>query len=384
MLNTILLDAIEQKASDIHFEPTGRGLEIRFRQDGVLNLKHALPADIQNQMITRIKVLSRLDIAEHRLPQDGRMKLKVGGKEIDFRVSTIPVVFGERIVLRILDKSQVVLGLDRIGMPVELLKVMKGVVRQNQGIILVTGPTGSGKTTTLYSSLFEIDARKVNIMTIEDPVEFKLPSMAQIGVNPKIGLTFARGLRHILRQDPDVVMIGEIRDHETAEIATQASMTGHLVLSTLHTNDAPSAIARLIDMGVEPYLLSSSLLLVLAQRLVRKICGRCSVPYEPDEEEKRELGIAAGIRGNFRVGKGCSECYHTGYKGRIGLYEYMPITHAIKHQLLISPDASRLGQIALEEGMVSLRQRGIELVLRGETTIEEVVRVTRAIDEEWV
>ncbi|MCB1108644.1 MAG: Flp pilus assembly complex ATPase component TadA, partial [Chlamydiia bacterium] len=279
MLNAILAEAIQQGASDIHFEPLEKGLIVRYRIDGVLQQRHTPSRDIQNQLLTRIKVLSKLDIAEHRLPQDGRVKLKLGGRDIDFRISTVPVAYGERIVLRILDKGNVTLGLDKIGMPD--VKAFKRCISQSQGIVLVTGPTGSGKTTTLYSALSELQTSEINIMTIEDPVEYKLPGMAQIGVNTKIGLTFAKGLRHILRQDPDVVMIGEIRDKETAEIAIQASLTGHLVLTTLHTNDAPSAITRLVDMGIEPYLLSSSVIGALAQRLVRQICADCKESYTP-------------------------------------------------------------------------------------------------------
>ncbi len=291
MLNVMLAEAIQQGASDIHFEPMENGLGVRYRIDGVLQPRHAPPKEFQSQLITRIKVMARLDIAEHRLPQDGRIKLNMGGRQIDFRVSTVPVVFGERIVLRILDKGNVLLGLNQIGMRPPTLAAFSKLTRLSEGILLVTGPTGSGKTTTLYSALSEINSSEMNIMTIEDPVEFKLQGMAQIGVNPKIHLTFATGLRHILRQDPDVIMIGEIRDKETAEIAIQASLTGHLVLSTLHTNDAPSALTRLVDMGIEPYLLTSSVVGVLAQRLVRLICPFCKISYTPSDQELKELGI---------------------------------------------------------------------------------------------
>ena len=382
MLNAILAEAISQGASDIHFEPLEKNLVVRYRIDGVLQERHSPSRDIQNQLLSRIKVLSKLDIAEHRLPQDGRIKLRLGGREIDFRVSTVPVAYGERIVLRILDKGNVTLGLDKIGMPEQTLFGFKRCIVQSQGIVLVTGPTGSGKTTTLYSALSEIHTPEINIMTIEDPVEYKLAGMAQIGVNTKIDLTFALGLRHILRQDPDVVMIGEIRDRETAEIAIQASLTGHLVLSTLHTNDAPSAITRLVDMGIEPYLLSSSVIAAVAQRLVRKICSYCSESYHPSHEELTEVGIDEKHLKNGKLyrGKGCEACFGSGYRGRAGLYELMSVTPRIKQQLLHSADASALQKIALEEGMMSLREQGALLVIDGKTTTAEVLRVTRQIE----
>ncbi|MEN9343963.1 MAG: ral secretion pathway protein [Chlamydiota bacterium] len=383
LLNMILTEAVQQGASDIHFEPMEKGLGVRYRIDGVLQERHSPPKELQGQLITRVKVMARLDIAEHRLPQDGRIKLKMGGRQIDFRVSTVPVVFGERIVLRILDRSHVVLGLQHIGMDTELLAQFSQLVCLSEGIVLVTGPTGSGKTTTLYSALSEINSSEVNIMTIEDPVEYKLQGMAQIGVNPKIHLTFATGLRHILRQDPDVIMIGEIRDKETAEIAIQASLTGHLVLSTLHTNDAPSALTRLVDMGIEPYLLTSSVAAVLAQRLLRTICSYCKEGYEPTDQELRELGIdRADLAGNqlFR-GKGCPHCFGAGFKGRRGIYELMPMSSSIKRQLLESPDAVQLKNIAYNEGMRSLRSQGARLAILGVTASSEVLRVTREVGE---
>lgn len=386
VFNMILVEALSQEASDIHFEPVESRLHVRYRIDGIMQHRHTLSKELQTSLTTRIKVLAQLDIAEHRLPQDGRIKLKMGGREIDFRVSTVPVVFGERIVMRILDKSHIILGLNEIGMKDSMCLQMRQHIKKNQGIILVTGPTGSGKTTTLYSVLSEIKSQEVNIMTIEDPVEYKLEGMAQIGVNPKIKLDFATGLRHILRQDPDVIMIGEIRDRETAEIAIQASLTGHLVLSTLHTNDAPSAIARLVDMGIEPYLLSSSLIGVLAQRLVRRICDYCKTKYHPTQSELRELGIEERENSAhslyFYRGKGCAKCFQSGYKGRHGLYEFMSVTPRIKEQLLKSADAGKLQKIALEEKMPTLRKEGISLALSGITTIEEVIRVTRQIEEE--
>ncbi len=378
MLNMMLMEAIGQGASDVHFEPLEHGMGVRYRIDGVLQMRHAPPKEYQTQLITRIKVMSKLDIAEHRLPQDGRIKLKMGKKQIDFRVSTVPTVFGERIVLRILDKSNVLVGLNKLGIRPEVLDSFNRQIRLSEGIFLVTGPTGSGKTTTLYSALSEINSAEINIMTIEDPVEYKLQGMAQIGVNPKINLTFATGLRHILRQDPDVIMIGEIRDRETAEIAIQASLTGHLVLSTLHTNDAPSAITRLVDMGIEPYLLSSSIVGVLAQRLVRKICPHCRISYAPTQRELTELGIEAD---ELFKGSGCEHCFNTGYKGRCGIYELMNVTGSIKRQIVQSADATELQKIAFETGMLTLRKEGGFLVKQAVTTSAEVLRVSRGCDD---
>jgi general secretion pathway protein E len=381
LLNVILAEAVQQNASDIHFEPAEQGLEVRYRVDGMLHMRHSPPLELQTQLITRIKVLSRLDIAEHRLPQDGRIKLHMGQRQIDFRVSTVPVAFGERIVLRILDKNNVSLGLDKIGMEPSLLSAFNKLIRLSEGIVLVTGPTGSGKTTTLYSALSEINSSEMNIMTIEDPVEYKLPGMAQIGVNPRINLNFATGLRHILRQDPDVIMIGEIRDKETAEIAIQSALTGHLVFSTLHTNDAPSALTRLVDMGVEPYLLSSSVLGVLAQRLVRRICPHCMIFYQPSDQELKEIGlIRENLKGLYR-GKGCEVCYGSGFKGRHAVYELMYVDHLVKQQLLRSADATTLQKVALEQGMSSLRQQGALLVKKGITTTSEVLRVTKILEQ---
>lgn len=381
MFNRVLLEALQQGASDIHFEPHLGSVVVRYRIDGVLQQKHASIKDLSAELLTRIKVMAQLDIAEHRLPQDGRIKLRMGGREIDFRVSTVPVAYGERIVLRVLDKGNIVLGLEHIGMDPHSLKLFKKQLQNNQGIVLVTGPTGSGKTTTLYSAIAEIASSELNIMTIEDPVEYKLPNMAQIGVNPKIHLTFSTGLRHILRQDPDVIMIGEIRDKETAEIAIQASLTGHLVLSTLHTNDAPSALTRLVDMGIEPYLLTSSVIAVLAQRLVRLCCSACKIAYTPSDVELLDLHLQRKdlIGGVLYKGEGCAACFGSGYKGRQGIYELMPVTHAIKRQLLKSPDSMELQKTAIAEGMSSLRAQGARLAQEGYTTVAEVIRVTKQL-----
>lgn len=380
LLNLMVTEAIQQGASDIHFEPSYQGLLVRYRIDGVLQRRHEPPKELQSSLISRIKVLAKLDIAEQRLPQDGRIKLYFGGREIDFRVSTIPVVDGERVVLRILDKSNIVLGLSQLGMPAPLLQRFESLIHVSEGIILVTGPTGSGKTTTLYSAISDLSSPDVNIMTIEDPVEYKLPAIAQVGVNPKINLTFGAGLRHILRQDPDVIMIGEIRDKETAEIAIQASLTGHLVLSTLHTNDAPSAITRLVDMGVEPYLLSSSVIGILAQRLVRTNCPHCLEKYDPSPSECRQLGLPHAAP--FSRGVGCPQCFGVGYKGRMPIYELLTVSQPIKQELLISADSVRLRKTAIQEGMTTLLNAGADLVLAGRTTLSEVLRVTRGYEEE--
>jgi len=384
LVNTFLIEAIQQGASDVHFEPTDMGLSIRYRIDGVLQKRHIPPREYQQQILTRIKVMAKMDIAEHRLPQDGRIKLKVGGREIDFRVSTLPIVHGERIVLRILDKGNVQLGLDRIEMPEAVLKAFRKLIHTPEGIVLVTGPTGSGKTTTLYSALSEVNAAEMNIVTIEDPVEIRLPGISQMNVNRKIELDFSKGLRHILRQDPDVIMIGEIRDRETAEIAIQSSLTGHLVLSTLHTNDAPSALTRLADMGIEPYLLASSILGVLAQRLVRRICPHCKTGYIPSKEELQELGLKKEEvhAGHLSRGTGCSHCFGTGYKGRCGIYELMMVSSKIKAQVLKSQDAEELKKAASFQNMVSLFERGVELVVAGISTSSEVLRVTRIAEEQ--
>jgi general secretion pathway protein E len=384
LLNLILTEAIQQGASDIHFEPYEDRLRVRYRIDGVLQNRHTPAQEFQAQLITRVKVMAKLDIAEHRLPQDGRIKLKMGRREIDFRVSTVPVAGGERIVMRILDKGNVVLGLDSIGMLPTVLEEFKKLINHPEGIVLVTGPTGSGKTTTLYSAICELYNEETNIMTIEDPVEYNLKGIAQIGVRPKIKLTFAAGLRHILRQDPDIIMIGEIRDAETAEIAIQASLTGHLVLSTLHTNDAPSAITRLVDMGVEPYLLSSTIIGVLAQRLVRRICPDCKVPYHPTERELQSLGLdkAALEHAHLFHGEGCPACFESGYKGRHGIYELMTVNNAIKKQIVKSPDAVEMRRLALDTGMVSLLSHGSELARQAITSAAEVLRVTRGIEEQ--
>jgi len=383
LLNLIIIEAIQQGASDIHFEPLEESLRVRYRIDGVLQSRHSPAQEFQAQLMTRIKVMAKMDIAEHRLPQDGRIKLKMGRREIDFRVSTVPVSGGERIVLRILDRGNVILGLDKIGMLPKVCEEFRSLIELPEGIVLVTGPTGSGKTTTLYSAICELYNDETNIMTIEDPVEYNLKGIAQIGVQHKIKLDFATGLRHILRQDPDIIMIGEIRDVETAEIAIQSSLTGHLVLSTLHTNDAPSAVTRLVDMGIEPYLLSSSLIGVVAQRLVRRICPDCRQPYQPSERELQSISLEKKdlIQGVLYKGGGCPSCVGSGYKGRHGLYELMVVNNAIKKQIVKSPDAVEIRRISIDSGMSTLLEHGSELVRKGITTVAEVLRVSKGSEE---
>ena len=373
LLNLIITEAIQQGASDIHFEPFEDTLRVRYRIDGVLHTRHTPTTDYMSQLLTRLKVMAKLDIAERRLPQDGRIRLRMGRREIDFRVSTIPVINGERIVLRILDKGNLVLGLNKLGMLPDVYDDFNRLIHMPEGIILVTGPTGSGKTTTLYSAVSDLYNDQTNIMTIEDPIEYNLNGIAQMGVRPNINLDFAAGLRTILRQDPDIIMVGEIRDVETAEIAIQAALTGHLVLSTLHTNDAPSAITRLVDMGVEPYLLSSCVVGVLAQRLLRMICPHCKETYQPSAKEFENLKIPP--QDYLWHGKGCASCYQSGYKGRHGVYELMPVSAAIQKQIVTSPDAVSLRNLAIEEDMTTLRKHAAHLVLEGQTTVAEAMRI---------
>jgi len=381
LVNSVLYQSVKQRASDIHIEPYERDLVIRFRIDGVLYDTVRPPKRIQSSVISRVKIMAALNIAEKRLPQDGRIRIKIAGKDIDIRVSVVPTAHGERIVMRLLDRSQVLLPLDGIGMGGDQLTRMRKLIRMAHGILLETGPTGSGKTTTLYAALNEINTPDKNIITVEDPIEYQLKGIGQIQVNPKIDLTFARGLRSILRQDPDVIMVGEIRDLETAEIAIQASLTGHLVLSTLHTNDAPTAVTRLIDMGVEPFLVSSSLVGVLAQRLIRILCPNCKEPFTPTDEELAELGMDRNtLQDNtlFRP-KGCPNCAETGYQGRTGIYEILLVEEEVQSLILKGVDANVIRKAALRRGMTTLRMDGATKVIQGITSIQEVARVTQEI-----
>jgi type IV pilus assembly protein PilB len=379
IVNGILIKAIKLGASDIHFEPYERTFRVRYRIDGVLRRDMALPIQIKNAMTSRLKIMARLDIAEKRLPQDGRIKLRMGkGREMDFRVSTIPILFGEKVVLRLLDKSALQLDMTKLGFEESSLADLQGAIHKPVGMILVTGPTGSGKTTTLYSALSELNKESENIMTAEDPIEYNFMGINQVQMHEEIGLTFASALRSFLRQDPDIIMVGEIRDFETAQIAVQAALTGHLVLSTVHTNDAPGTITRLIDMGIEPFLISSAVILILAQRLIRKICMDCREPIKVHPQLLIDLGIPPDEVKSFPVykGKGCPICNNTGYKGRVGLYEVMPMREEVKELVLSRASNTEIKKEAMRLGMKTLRQSGVMKVKDGVTTIEEVLRST--------
>ncbi len=374
LVNVLILEAVKDRASDIHLEPEAGDFRVRYRIDGILHESHTLPRKVQNAVISRIKIIAGMDIAENRKPQDGKAHLRLEGRDFDIRVSTFPTVHGENVVLRLLDKSSILRSLGDLGFSPEHLRVFGRLIRQPNGIILVTGPTGSGKTTTLYAALTHISSVEKNIITIEDPVEYELPLIRQTAVNPKAEITFANGLRSILRQDPDCIMVGEIRDKETAEVAIQASLTGHLVFSTLHTNDAPSALARLLDIGIEPFLISSSLAGVLAQRLVRTICPACKERYSPDEDALKEAGLPAGTVA-YR-GKGCPACMNTGFMGRIGIFELLSVHEQIRKMVDARNSADEIRRAARELGMKTLREDGIDKVLAGVTTLAEVMRVT--------
>jgi len=381
LVNLILSQAVRDRASDIHLEPFERSLKVRYRIDGVLHEVLSPPKALQPRITSRLKVMADLNIAETRLPQDGRIAIRVRNREIDIRVSVVPTAFGERMVLRLLDKSGGMLSLEDIGFASDLFPLYTRLIHRSHGIILVTGPTGSGKSTTLYATLQRLNSAELNIITVEDPIEYQVNGVGQIQVNPKIDLTFANGLRSILRQDPDIIMVGEIRDRDTAEIAIQASLTGHLVFSTLHTNDAPSAVTRLIDMGVEPFLISSSVLAMMAQRLVRLICPACREPFEPDPETLRELGLTpADLEqhgGQFFHGRGCEACRHTGYRGRTGIYEMLVIDDPARNLIMQRANANMIRTSAVQRGMRTLLQHGARRVLEGRTTAEEVLRVTQ-------
>jgi len=379
LVNHILSQSIKARASDIHIEPYQDSFKVRYRIDGILYDLLAPPKWIQPALISRIKVMAKLNIAEKRLPQDGRLDIRIGAQDIDVRVSTIPTSFGERVVLRLLNKTSAVFDLSELGLSPQRLGLLKDLVQSPNGIILVTGPTGSGKTTTLYAVLTTINKPDINIITVEDPVEYQIKGISQIQVNPKIDLTFARGLRSIVRQDPDVILIGEIRDKETADIAVQSALTGHLVFSTLHTNDSASAITRLVDIGVEPFLLSSSLLAVIAQRLLRTLCNDCKEAYRPDDLALKGIGLDPGsLNGrNIYRAKGCESCFHTGFRGRTAIFEIMLLNDEMKSLILQTFDSNRIKKKAQELKMVTLRQDGIQKLLNGGTTIEEVFRVTQ-------
>jgi len=377
LVNMLISRAVESRASDIHVEPFEDDLKVRYRIDGVLHNVETIPKKLQAALISRLKLMAKLNIAERRLPQDGRIRIRVSDKEIDLRVSTIPIIYGESVVMRILDKEGIVIDLDRLGFPEEILLPFKKLIAKPNGIVLVTGPTGSGKTTTLYGALDKINLPDRKIITVEDPVEYQLKGLNQIQVKPQIGLNFENTLRHIVRQDPDVIMIGEIRDLQTAEIAVQSALTGHLVFSTLHTNDAPSAITRLLDLGVESFLLSSTIRGILAQRLVRVLCLHCR---EKDTssislEELAPFGVGADV--DLYRGKGCDQCAHTGYRGRTGIYELLVVDDDIRRLILKNADANELRAAAIRLGMKTLLENGVAKVSKGITTLSEVFRVTQ-------
>ena len=379
MVNHLFARALDLNASDIHFEPNEAHLDVRCRVDGIMTRIERLPVRIHTAVASRLKLMAKLDIGEKRLPQDGRIDYQIGSKQLDMRVSTLPGVHGESVVLRILDRSDTTVDLAQLGMPASVLQNYQGVISQPHGMILITGPTGSGKTTTLYATLEKINNERQKIITVEDPVEYQLEGITQIQANASIGLSFAVGLRSIVRQDPDVLMVGEIRDHETAEIAIESALTGHLVFSTLHTNDAAGAVTRLQDMGVEGYLISSSLLGIQAQRLVRRVCTDCAEVLTLSDDEAAVLEIDVNDCPEIRRGNGCERCGQTGYRGRVGLYELLMMSDAIRHHIASGADANIIRDQAIKEGMRTLREDAIDKLNAGLTTPEEVVRVTRAI-----
>ncbi|MFO7986416.1 MAG: type II secretion system ATPase GspE [Desulfatiglandaceae bacterium] len=378
LVNLMLSQAVKARASDIHIEPAQQRLKIRHRVDGLLYDMLSPPKHIQSALISRVKIMAKMNIAEKRLPQDGRIEIRIADRSVDIRVSTIPTAHGERVVLRLLDKTNVLLKVSDLGMPQSALQDFENLIHSPYGIFLVTGPTGSGKTTTLYAALSSLNTTDINIITIEDPVEYQIEGIGQIQVNRKIDLTFAKGLRSIVRQDPDVILVGEVRDRETAEIAIQSALTGHLVFSTLHTNDSASAVTRLIDMGIEPFLVTSSVSAILAQRLVRVICPHCKEEYHPDEASLRKIGITPEMADGKPIfrGRGCPECLHTGYYGRTGLFELLVLNKEIKNLILNTSDANLIKAEAIDNKMITLRQDGALKVLNGITTIEEVFRVS--------
>jgi len=380
LVNSLLWQAAKDEASDVHIDPTPRETIVRYRIDGVLQQVTVFPRQVHVTVVNRIKVMSRLDIAQKGLPQDGRSMVLIAGRKIDIRVSTVPTVHGEKIVMRLLYQDEKLMQLRQLGLAKYILQPYKNMVNSSGGIILVTGPTGSGKTTTLYASLAEIDHEARNVITIEDPVEYKLSGYSQIEVKPKLGLTFAKALRSVLRQDPDVIMVGEMRDTETAQIAIQSALTGHLVFSTVHTNSAPATITRLIDMGIEPFLVSSTIIGVLAQRLVRRICPDCRKSYQPHPEQLRELGIkevsSRKLDRRFFRGDGCDNCRQTGYRGRIGIYELLVMSEGVKNTILESSDSDAIKKQGLKEKMITLRRDGVNKILHGLTTAEEILSIT--------
>jgi type IV pilus assembly protein PilB len=375
-VNFLIFDAIKQGASDIHIEPKEKTLKVRYRIDGILFEAMNPPHNMHAAIVSRMKIMANLDISERRLPQDGRIRTIVHGRKVDLRMSTLPTGFGEKVVVRILDNRSINVPLEDLGFSENSMTIWKSQIDQPHGILLVTGPTGSGKTTTLYSSLRCMDGNQLNISTVEDPIEYNLPAANQVQVHEKIGMTFSAALRSLLRQDPDVVMLGEIRDAETARIAVQAALTGHLVLSTLHTNDAPASITRLINIGVEPYLISAAVNAILAQRLVRKICVQCREEYTPTDEMQEFLTLQGFTSEKVYRGKGCDRCRKTGYAGRLGIYEMLVMDDHLRDMVTRNPDVNQLRKLCRERGLVSLREDGFEKVMKGQTTVDEILRVT--------
>jgi type IV pilus assembly protein PilB len=382
LANMVIARGVLEKASDIHIEPTREAVKVRYRIDGILIDGILIPKTAQASLTSRIKIMAEMDIAEKRVPQDGRISMLVEGRPYDFRVSTLPAVYGEKIVMRILDKSNISVGLHKLGLLPHTFEMFESMLMRTYGIILVTGPTGSGKSTTLYSCLSKVCSGEKNILTIEDPVEYELAGITQVGVNNRAGMTFAAGLRAMLRQDPDIVMVGEMRDQETAMIAIEAALTGHLVFSTLHTNDAPGAVARLMDMGVEPFLIASATVGVMAQRLLRRVCDKCKHPYEPPRDAIKRLGMnieeIEKSRVTFFRGRGCEVCKGTGYKGRVGCYELMPVTDKVRELILAHASSYAIREAAIEAGMKTLKEDAMEKILLGVTTLEESLRVIYA------
>lgn len=381
LVNVALLQAVKDGASDIHIEPDRQGTRIRYRIDGVIRDLMKPPMGMHSAIVSRVKVVGKMDIAEKRLPQEGRVRIVAEGRDVDLRVSSIPTLLGEKLVIRLLDKSNLNVRMEQLGFRSEPLAVFRRMLRQPHGLVLVTGPTGSGKTTTLYSALDLLRSPEINLVTVEDPVEYQLDLVNQIHVNEAVGLSFARALRSILRQDPDIIMIGEIRDEETARVAVQAALTGHLVLATLHTNDAPGAVSRILDMGIEPYLLSGALLGVVAQRLARKACPECETKYYPDPEVLAEAGLSDKSGKAFRKGSGCRNCHDTGFRGRVGVYEVMEVTPSVRRLIHRSAGSHEIRQLVSERGTYTLFEEGIELALAGATSLEEILRVTRSEGE---
>jgi general secretion pathway protein E len=384
LVNLMLFEAAKSSASDVHIQPYEERLMVRTRVDGVLYDAFALPKHVQEEVVSRVKVMGRMNIAEKRLAQDGRATVQIGDRVVDLRIASLPTSYGERVVIRLLDKSARLYELPEIGMDAQTLARFAELVSVEHGLVLVTGPTGSGKSTTLYAALKRINSKEKNVLTLEDPIEYQLEGISQTQVSDKKGMTFASGLRSVLRQDPDVIMVGEIRDRETATMAIQSSLTGHLVFSTLHTNDAASAVTRLLDLGIEPYLVASSVVGVMAQRLVRRICDQCAAPFTPGEAELAWLGVGAAAAGGMRKGKGCSACRGTGYRGRVGTFELLTMDERVRKLIQNRATAAEIKEAGVVQGMRTLRDDGVEKVLAGVTTTSEVERVTMRPEEENV